>query len=361
MGPTGDAVNVIQIHPTLRCNLRCRHCYSTSGPEHRAELDPAGIESMLADAAREGFNAVGFSGGEPLVYKPLARVLQAARASGYVTTVTTNGTLLEERRLAPLAPHLSLLAISIDGVPDSHDHLRAAKGSFERMRAGLDTVRALGLPFGFIFTLTMSNLPELEWVAGFALEQGARLLQIHPLESVGRAQESGLHPPDDLELSFAFLEVARLQAQLAGRLTLQFDVADRTLIAREPSRAFAAPMSESAEAIAAMPLASLVSPLVVQEDGWIVPLQHGFSTALAVGHLDQGAFAEQAARWKRERHGGFRALAREAWDGMRQSPEHLPFTNWYAAITGASRRQGVPLLRRVPRSGDGQEVAIDVA
>jgi MoaA/NifB/PqqE/SkfB family radical SAM enzyme len=351
MGPTGDSVNVIQIHPTRRCNLRCRHCYSTSGPEQTAELALAPLQRLLADAAAEGFNAIGLSGGEPLLYKPLLPLLRTARSLGYLTTVTTNGTLLQTRRLEALAPHLSLLAISIDGVPESHDQMRDLKGAFRTLVRGLERVRASGIPFGLIFSLTLSNLHELEWVAEFAVEQGARLLQIHPLEQVGRAREFALLPPDDLELAFAFIEVARLQAQWGQRIVLQFDVADRTVIERDPGRAFAIDPPETAPVEA--PLAALVSPLVVQDDGWVVPIQHGFSTGHAIAHLDRGSFRDQARRWKLEGHRSFLELSRRVWSQLRQAPEHQPFTNWYSAITEASAADRavlpVPVRVQAPR------------
>jgi MoaA/NifB/PqqE/SkfB family radical SAM enzyme len=348
MGPTGDVVNVIQIHPTLRCNLRCQHCYSTSGPEQKGELAVDLLERFLADAAGEGYNAIGLSGGEPLTWKPLPRLLASARALGFTTSVTSNGLLLNAQRLAQLVPNLALLAISLDGVPESHNRMRGHPRAFERMRSKLDLVRAAGVPFGFIFTLTLENLAELAWVVEFACAEGAKLLQIHPLEQVGRARDYQLLPPDDLELSYAFLEVARLQQQYRDRLTLQFDVADRTLIAREPCRAFAGP-APAAELAMESPLASLVSPLVVQEDGWVVPIQHGFGTAHAIAHLDRGPFQAQAARWKRERHADFLGLAQRVWADIRDAPEHLPFTNWYAAITTASaqRRPARPLATPV--------------
>ena len=334
MGPTGD-VNVIQIHPTRRCNLRCRHCYSTSGPELAGELAIDSIEALLRDAREEGFNAICVSGGEPLSYRPLPSLLERARALGYFTTVTSNGLLLDARRLARLAPHLSLLAISVDGVPESHDRMRSMPRAFDSMRAKLARVRESGIPFGFLFTLTLENLHELEWVADFAAEEGAGLLQIHPLERVGRATEYELLPPDDLELAYAFLEVARLQERHRGRLTLQYDVADRTLIEREPCRAFAIaePVASTFEEL---PLASLVSPLVLQDDGWVVPIQHGFSIDHAVARLGHGSFREQAAQWKRKRYGRFLELSRNVWEAIRIAPDHLPFTNWYAAITSAS-------------------------
>lgn len=31
-------VRLVQIQPTLRCNLRCLHCYSESGPERHEEI-----------------------------------------------------------------------------------------------------------------------------------------------------------------------------------------------------------------------------------------------------------------------------------------------------------------------------------
>ena len=335
MGPTGELVNVIQIHPTLRCNLRCEHCYSSSGPEQRGELALARLEELLEDAVGEGYNAVGISGGEPLTYGPLPRLLASARRLGFFTSVTTNGLLLDSERIGELAPYLSLLAISVDGVHASHDRLRSRRHALEKTLARLAYGRDAGVPFGFIFTLTLTNLDELAWVAALAVSEGARLLQVHPLERVGRARETELQPPDDLELSYGFLEVARLQREYTGRLTIQYDVADRALIEREPSRAFAV----ATPAVApdeSVPLASLISPLVVQDDGWVVPIQHGFAVEHAIAHLERGRFSTQAAVWKRERHGRFLDLAGRVWNELRAAPPHLPFTNWYSAITTRS-------------------------
>ena len=47
MGPTGKS-RIVQIHPTRRCNLRCLHCYSSSGPEVKGELP--------ADGSAHGFD-----------------------------------------------------------------------------------------------------------------------------------------------------------------------------------------------------------------------------------------------------------------------------------------------------------------
>src|ERR1017187_1042935 len=88
-GPTGQ--RILQIHPTLRCNLHCEHCYSSSGPWAREELDLPAVEKVLPDAGRMGYQVVSISGGEPFLYRRLAGLLRHARALGMQTTVITNG------------------------------------------------------------------------------------------------------------------------------------------------------------------------------------------------------------------------------------------------------------------------------
>ena len=51
----------------------------------------------IAAACNEGYTVVSVSGGEPLMYRPLAELLEQAHACGALTTVTTNGMLLTER------------------------------------------------------------------------------------------------------------------------------------------------------------------------------------------------------------------------------------------------------------------------
>jgi hypothetical protein len=100
-------------------------------------------------------------------------------------------------------------------------------------------------------------------------------LQIHPLEGTGRAR-TGLCgvQPDETESAFAYIEATRLQQILRGRLRLQLDLTDRTLLCAEPQRGFAeAPGAEPPACTAAVP----ISPLVVEPDGTVFPVQYGFA------------------------------------------------------------------------------------
>src|SRR5918992_880198 len=121
MPPAGRGL--LQLHPTRRCNLRCLHCYSNSGPEARDQLDASVVTELIDDAVAIGYTVLSVSGGEPLLYKPLAQTLRHAKAHGMRTLATSNGLLLQRRLLDALVDHLDLLAISLDGPADDHDRM----------------------------------------------------------------------------------------------------------------------------------------------------------------------------------------------------------------------------------------------
>jgi MoaA/NifB/PqqE/SkfB family radical SAM enzyme len=299
--------------------------------------------SALADAAAEGYTAMAVSGGEPLLYRPLPELLGAARRLGIVTALTTNGMLLDERRLASLAGVLDLLVISLDGTPASHDRMRNDPRAFATMSGRLPGLRRAGLPFGFLFTLTQHNLHELDWVAAFAVEQGARLLQIHPLEPAGRAGEILADEcPDDEEGSWAFLVAAALQEQYGERLRVHLDFVGRRAIAGRAGQFFAGaePLPEAAATSAGTsispPLSALVQPLVIEADGEVVPLEYGFPRHLSLGNLHAAPLPALAERWRRERQPAFRRLCRAAFASDVEAPRGAaPLTSWGEALRRA--------------------------
>jgi MoaA/NifB/PqqE/SkfB family radical SAM enzyme len=333
MPPTGEHVRIIQLHPSRRCNLRCKHCYSLSGPAERDLLDAALLRKVVFDAAALGYNVASFSGGEPTLFAGLPAVLEAAHEAGMFTAAVTNGMTLTPRRLDSLYGRLDLLAVSLDGVPESHNRMRGSARAFDAMAACLPALRDTGIPFGFIFTLTQSNLDELEWVAEFAISQGARLLQVHPLEETGRAQEMlPGEEPDEMERAFAWLDVARLREAYAGTLDIQLDLVDAKLLELSPGSVFADMLEH---AVDAYPLADLVSPLVVEADGNVSPLLYGFPRALCLGNVLERPLDALAADWKTTQCPAFRALCRRVLEEMGRS-QALPIFNWYRAIADSA-------------------------
>jgi MoaA/NifB/PqqE/SkfB family radical SAM enzyme len=325
---------ILQVHPTRRCNLRCLHCYSASGPEERGELPLPLLQDALSDAAREGYTVVSLSGGEPLLYSDLAPLLDHAHACGLRNTLTTNGMLLDERCLESLKGRVDLMAISLDGLPSSHDRLRASPRAFATMARRLDGVRRSGVRFGFVFTLTQTNLHELGWVAEFALEQGAALLQIHPLEEMGRAREAlPGERPDEWETNVAFLEYLRLFERVGKRMPVQLDLAHREVLRGAPERAHADALPEDWRELK---LAELVSPLIIEADGTVAPIQHGFPRRFTLGNLHAQPLQSLARHWREDGYLAFHEHCLRAFTRATSNPEDLPAFNWYELVTQAA-------------------------
>jgi MoaA/NifB/PqqE/SkfB family radical SAM enzyme len=291
-------------------------------------LDAGLLRGALGDAAAAGYNWASISGGEPLMYPHLTEVLKHARGCGMQTMMATNGMLLDERRLDAIAGVTDLIAISIDGVPESHNRIRGSERAFELMARRLGALRARGLPFGFIFTLTQHNLHELEWVVQFALDQGARLVQVHPLDEVGYAAEQMAGAaPDEIETAYAWLLGRRMQQQLEGRLAIQVDLVSSEVLKANPALGYAAIDAAAAE----LPFAELVSPLVIEADATVVPLQYGFPREYALGNLEHAGLESLIADWRAQRQQAFYELCARAHVHVTQAVRPR-FLSWYDAV-----------------------------
>lgn len=330
MDDARDARRVLQIHPTRRCNLRCLHCYSLSGPQEREELPVEMLLSAIDDAAAEGYDAVSVSGGEPLLYKELAGLLARAKSHGMLAAMTTNGMLLTERRVEPLAGLVDLVAVSIDGMAAAHDSMRARSGAFRSMQKGLSVLRNRGIRFGLLFTLTQFNLGELPAVGDFAVREGAWLLQVHPLHDSGAAVENlPGSVPDSREMAFASLEALRLLTESHVPIRIQVDSGRREHLLAHPEEVFAAGLPDGYRE---MPLARLVHPLCIEASGRVSPLLHGFHTELELGNLRDRPLSELANEWRLRRCPSFYRHCRAGWKTLWRD-DAPALLSWYDELS----------------------------
>jgi Fe-coproporphyrin III synthase len=334
VSPTGRAV--FQIHPTRRCNLACKHCYSQSGPDVFETLAVDTVLTAVCDAAALGYQVLGVSGGEPLLYRALPDVLDCAQSLGMTTTVTTNAMLLTDEWVQRLAGRVDVLAVSLDGKPSAHVEMRQHPNAFTAMERNVARLKESGIPFGIITTLTQFNVDHLAWVADFALQHGASLLQVHPLELIGNAVTNLANSaPDVIELLYAAVETVRLRS--LGQLQVQFDVNAKDDIARHPERFFVGtvPIPEM--------LGEWLSPLVLEASGRIVPLTYGFDDQYSLGVVSSAtgqSLKELAHIWD---PAPFFEHARKIW-GHVTKEEAPALCNWYEEMTRTAEPADAPVL-----------------
>lgn len=331
-GPLGPARKaILQIHPSLRCNLHCPHCYSNSEINSAVALPVATVCQTISDAAELGYEVVSLSGGEPLMYEGLVEVLSHAKSLGLVTTVTSNGFLLTPKLFKPLVGLIDVLALSLDGNAAEHNRLRGSRHAFERVEAAADTASALGQPFGFIHTLTGGNWHHLPSLAEYAATRGASLLQVHPLELTGRAQqELSNQALDDAALAKTYIVGAALAAIYQGSMRVQVDLISRAELCAEPELVYATPPEESG-GLSARGL----GVIVLEPDGSIVPLAYGFSRRYQVCAVPRERLLGAWENFSRFGYAKLRALCCDAWREL-TCPDAQLVSNWHEKIVGLS-------------------------
>jgi radical SAM protein with 4Fe4S-binding SPASM domain len=153
------------VEVTHRCNLRCRHCYLRDhhDPHGRAELTAAEFGDLLDQLAALQTLFLGLTGGEFFLREDACELLAAVRARGFVTTVLTNGTLIDRelarriRECAPFQVHVSLL-----GPEEVHDRLAGVRGAWARALGAMDLLREAGVRVKAKLILTRRSAAHAE-------------------------------------------------------------------------------------------------------------------------------------------------------------------------------------------------------
>lgn len=130
----------VSVNVTLRCNLSCVMCTTCYDSP---ELTTAEIKDIIDQTAAWGVEVFNPLGGEPFMRGDIEEILAYAVRAGFYVTVTTNATLITERRARAIAavPSDRLhLNISLDGDEAAHDLVRGA-GMFRRAMEGYRRVR----------------------------------------------------------------------------------------------------------------------------------------------------------------------------------------------------------------------------
>ena len=147
-----------------RCNLACMHCYSISADvDFPGELDTAAVFSVMDDLKAFGVPALVLSGGEPLLRKDIFEIAERAKAMGFYTALSTNGTLIDAALAARIRrTGFGYVGISLDGLAQTHDKFRRMAGAFEKSFDALRLLRDLEVKVGVRFTLTRDNAADFE-------------------------------------------------------------------------------------------------------------------------------------------------------------------------------------------------------
>jgi len=132
---------------TFKCNLRCVHCYipDFSG---RGEMTTGEIKRILSESADEGCLWMLLTGGEVLTRTDFPEIYVHAKRCGFLLTVFSNGTLMDERIADLLAEYPPLgIEFTLYGLSDE-TYLKTTgfPGRFTRVRRSIDLLLERKVP-----------------------------------------------------------------------------------------------------------------------------------------------------------------------------------------------------------------------
>jgi heme d1 biosynthesis radical SAM protein NirJ len=164
VGPRGNPPGPVVIWNLIRrCNLTCRHCYSISADtDFPGELSTAEVFAVMDDLKGFGVPVLILSGGEPLLRPDIFEIAARAKAMGFYTGLSSNGTLIDASNIGRIAAvGFDYVGVSLDGIETTHDRFRRMPGAYWRSLNALRIARDAGIKVGVRFTITQENQHDL--------------------------------------------------------------------------------------------------------------------------------------------------------------------------------------------------------
>lgn len=155
--PPLPSLRYLLLHLTEECNLRCRHCYNTSGrPNH---LPLSVIEKLFDDLTAMHGLIVLLSGGEPLCHPEFWALNSRLPSYDLRFELLSNGTLITPDIAQRLK--VQLVQVSLDGMQASHDFMRG-EGTFQKTLNGIEALQGAGIRVAVSSMIFDRNIHEFE-------------------------------------------------------------------------------------------------------------------------------------------------------------------------------------------------------
>ncbi|HLF95258.1 MAG TPA: radical SAM protein [Planctomycetota bacterium] len=164
---------------TLKCNIRCLHCYNFDRDVPREpgapELSPEEILRVMTELREAGCLFLHMTGGEVFVHPRLFEFLDHARRLHLSIQLLSNGTLVRPEIARRLAGYENLLGTSLSlygATPAVHDSITQVAGSFERTWEGALRLRENGIAVRVKYVVMKQNVHEVDGMLALARERG---------------------------------------------------------------------------------------------------------------------------------------------------------------------------------------------
>lgn len=110
-------IKSVNWHITSRCNYNCKFCYMQNFNHNTLEISTA--KNILNKIRSLSIDKINFVGGEPLSSPVIYDIMKAAKRMEFTVSITTNGSLLNEKIIHQISPYVDWIGLSVDSAHES--------------------------------------------------------------------------------------------------------------------------------------------------------------------------------------------------------------------------------------------------
>src|SRR6266849_6671330 len=164
----------VSIEVTRRCPLECQHCYNNLPmgdlTARNRELTKEEYAAILSELADMGVLWLLFTGGEIFARKDFLEIYSCAKQKGFLITLFTNGTVINERTADYLRdfPPFGIEITLYGRTQETYETLTGIPGSYQRCLRGIKLLMERGLPLKLKTVGTSINRHEVIGMKEFA-------------------------------------------------------------------------------------------------------------------------------------------------------------------------------------------------
>jgi len=152
-----DSLSQLILSVTEDCNFRCEYCMYSGSYENRRshnksndlqwDIAKRAVDFFITNSNMSEFKSIGFYGGEALLrFKFIKKIVEYARSidPDLTYSITTNGSLLDEKILEFFQENNFRINLSFDGPQRLHDKFRKTanhKPTYDRVMENLDLIK----------------------------------------------------------------------------------------------------------------------------------------------------------------------------------------------------------------------------
>ncbi|TXT59808.1 MAG: hypothetical protein BAJALOKI3v1_1010005 [Promethearchaeota archaeon] len=146
---------------TRRCNLRCKYCYVSH--EKYPEMNTIELKKAIKHIKEKlHCSFIALMGGEPTIRKDLPEIIQYMTDLNITSFLTTNGTLLDERKIFQLCESdVDFIELSLDGMSPSPISEKTGQNLMNILEILIKYTKTYDVGLSINMVITKQNYKEL--------------------------------------------------------------------------------------------------------------------------------------------------------------------------------------------------------